>query len=157
VSQVGWFDLGAEFPGVRGLVVHVLPASRETELVDRLEAAGFVIATLDGGAVRDEASFFREAERALRLPAYFGHNWDALDDCLHDFGEDRERRRALVWRAADSSLAADAQLFVDALHVLSATARDLGSDDPPTQFEVFVLGESPAFGGSGQGVGQKRR
>jgi len=134
----------------------VLPVSREKEVVEALEAAGFVISTLEGSGVRDEASFFREAARALPLPAYFGHNWDALDECLHDLGDERERRRAFLWRAADVSLAADAQVFFDAFQVLTETVRDLGSGDPPTQFEVFLLGESQAFGGSGGRAGQKR-
>ena len=146
MSQTGWFDLGAALPGLRGLRVHVLPVSRGQELVATLAGAGFVVSTLEGAGVRDEASFFREAARALRLPAHFGHNWDALDECLHDLGEDRERRRALVWRAADASLAADAQLFFDALHLLTEAMRDLGSDNPPTQLEVFLLGDTPAFG-----------
>ncbi|SEH02132.1 Barstar, RNAse (barnase) inhibitor [Nonomuraea solani] len=41
-------------------------------------------AMVDGGACRTRAAFFEEVARALRLPGYFGRNWDALTDCLRD-------------------------------------------------------------------------
>ncbi|MEV0825189.1 barstar family protein [Nonomuraea rubra] len=41
---------------------------------------------VDGRACRTRAAFFEEVARALRFPAYFGRNWDALTDCLRDTG-----------------------------------------------------------------------
>jgi hypothetical protein len=41
---------------------------------------------VDGRASRTRAAFFNEAARALDFPDYFGHNWDALLDCLRDMG-----------------------------------------------------------------------
>ncbi|MFI6390597.1 barstar family protein [Nonomuraea sp. NPDC050540] len=43
-------------------------------------------AVLDGRLCRTRAAFFEEVARVLRLPGYFGHNWDALSDCLRDAG-----------------------------------------------------------------------
>jgi RNAse (barnase) inhibitor barstar len=43
-------------------------------------------AVVDGRACRTRAAFFDEVARALRLPAYFGGNWDALTDSLRDVG-----------------------------------------------------------------------
>jgi RNAse (barnase) inhibitor barstar len=136
----GIFDLRDALPGIGGFAVHVVPPAQRPALAAALEEGGFRTSILDGSAVRDEASFFREAARALRLPDYFGHNWDALDECLHDLGEGQWRRHAVLWEDAPQSLAAAAQTFLDALHVLIEAARDLGGEDPPTQLEVFVLG-----------------
>ena len=43
-------------------------------------------AVVDGRACRTRAAFFEEVARALRLPPYFGRNWDALTDALRDVG-----------------------------------------------------------------------
>ncbi|SDH13014.1 barstar family protein [Nonomuraea jiangxiensis] len=43
-------------------------------------------AVLDGRACRTRAAFFEEVARVLRLPGYFGRNWDALTDSLRDVG-----------------------------------------------------------------------
>ncbi|WP_432928381.1 barstar family protein [Microbispora sp. CA-135349] len=43
-------------------------------------------AVADGRACRTRDAFFDEVTRVLRLPAYFGRNWDALTDSLRDIG-----------------------------------------------------------------------
>jgi RNAse (barnase) inhibitor barstar len=134
-----WFDVGEALPGLRGRTVHLLAQDREGELVAVLEGASFVVRRLEGGKALNEAAFFAEAARALRLPDHFGHNWDALDECLRGLGEGRSRRLAVLWRSADQSLAADPQMVLDAASLLADVARDLGGEDPPTQLEVFLL------------------
>ena len=39
---------------------------------------------LDGSRCRSTSSFLREIGHALRFPPYYGANWDALDECIHD-------------------------------------------------------------------------
>ena len=39
---------------------------------------------LDGRTIDDKASFLAACADAMQFPAYFGRNWDALDDCLND-------------------------------------------------------------------------
>jgi len=50
----------------------------EEDLADRL------LVTLDLDGVTDKAALMDRAARALRLPDWFGRNWDALADCLGD-------------------------------------------------------------------------
>ena len=39
---------------------------------------------LDGQHIRDKRAFLNAAAQAMSFPAYFGHNWDALEECLND-------------------------------------------------------------------------
>jgi RNAse (barnase) inhibitor barstar len=141
-----WFDTAGAIPELRGTTIHVAPAGREGEIRRRLEAAGFSVRVLQGRGVFDEASFFREVAKALRPPSTFGHNWDALGDILGDLADGPSRRVALLWREAERSLGRDVQTVVAALLAFSRAADDLAGEDPPTQLEVFVLGEGAAFG-----------
>ena len=61
-------------------------ASRKRTAVLRaeIERAGLRCAVLDGTAIADKASFLRACADALAFPAYFGHNWDAFEECLTD-------------------------------------------------------------------------
>jgi RNAse (barnase) inhibitor barstar len=42
------------------------------------------VVVLDGTKAGSRAGFFQEISHALSFPAYFGHNWDAVYDCLTD-------------------------------------------------------------------------
>jgi len=46
--------------------------------------AAFAVAVLDGTKANTRAEFFHQIASALRFPDYFGHNWDAVYDCLTD-------------------------------------------------------------------------
>jgi RNAse (barnase) inhibitor barstar len=141
-----WFDVNAAIDGLGGASVHVLGAKREDEVRRVLTSARFGLRTLEGGLVLSGPSFFREVARALAFPEHFGHNWDALQDLLGDLTEGAERRIALLWREADRSFEADPQTVVDAFVSFSRAAEDLASETPPTQLEVFLLGDRPGFG-----------
>jgi RNAse (barnase) inhibitor barstar len=71
-------------------------------------------AVVDGRLCRTRAAFFAEVARVLRFPGYFGHNWDALTDCLRD-----------VLSADDLALTVD-------------HAEDLLSAEPPGQFATLL-------------------
>lgn len=56
----------------------------ETE-VTRLRERGGTVVRLAGWELHSPASLFTVFARELSFPGYFGHNWDALVDCLHDW------------------------------------------------------------------------
>lgn len=53
-------------------------------LVERLQAAGWTVAVIDGRRCPTKATLLAEIARVLQFPEWFGHNWDALVDCLRD-------------------------------------------------------------------------
>ncbi|MFD7904498.1 barstar family protein [Kitasatospora sp. NPDC059747] len=86
---------------------------------------------IDGGACRTKAGLLTAWARALDFPAYFGHNWDAFEECLgdvlHPAGEpDRPPPRVLVVLAGADELLADAPEaeLTTLLRILDAAAVD---------------------------------
>ena len=82
--------------------------------------------TLSGPASRDRAGLFVEWATRLAFPGYFGHNWDAFEDCLADLVAQQPRRLAVT------------------------DAAELLADEPPRQLGILlaVLGTvaEPATG-----------
>lgn len=62
--------------------VHFLPADEKGSVAS---AAGTArVAALDGGGVRGDVDLLDRLAGAFAAPAYFGRNWDALDEVLRD-------------------------------------------------------------------------
>nr|BEK66191.1 hypothetical protein KPHV_34180 [Kitasatospora purpeofusca] len=77
-----------------------------------------------GANCRTRAALFAEWARALSFPGYFGHNWDAFEECLND---------ALLPPGAAAAGAADTRLLV-----LVADADALLADEPPAQLALLL-------------------
>ncbi|MEU4213692.1 barstar family protein [Streptomyces sp. NPDC026206] len=66
------------------------------------------VARLDGREMRDTDAVFQQFYDKLRLPDYFGWNWDALSGCLHDLGWLSADHYVLIVEAAEHALLSDA-------------------------------------------------
>src|SRR3954469_14515306 len=66
--------------------LHRWPVSRREAArgITEAERAGWRAFWLDGAGVRDKAAFLARCAQEFAVPSYFGHNWDALQDCLSD-------------------------------------------------------------------------
>jgi RNAse (barnase) inhibitor barstar len=95
---------------------------------------GFRVLLIKGTKCRTAAGLFAEFARVMRFPDYFGHNWDALEECLAD----------LEWLPAKGYVV----LVTDADHVL----RD-DEEDYATFIEVLSdAGEAWSSGQAGMGA-----
>jgi hypothetical protein len=80
----------------------------------------------------------------LRFPGYFGHNWDALEECLRDLSWLADRPRVVIvheafpFSATGDSLATYQSILADAV----AVHRQRGT--PPLLDAVFPAPASPA-------------
>ncbi|MEK2494121.1 barstar family protein [Kitasatospora purpeofusca] len=80
-----------------------------------------------GANCRTRAALFAEWARALSFPGYFGHNWDAFEECLND---------ALLPPGAVAAGAAGAT--APRLLVLVTDADALLADEPPAQLALLL-------------------
>ncbi|MFJ4097420.1 barstar family protein [Kitasatospora sp. NPDC089913] len=83
-----------------------------------------------GANCRTAAALFAEWARALPFPGYFGHNWDAFEECLND---------ALRPPGAGSAVPRLLVLVVDADAVLA--------DEPPDRLALLLEILDAAAGG----------
>lgn len=59
-------------------------------------ARGWRAWLLRGDDITDKRTFLDASARALCFPAYFGHNWDAFDECIRDLAGQRAAGYLLV-------------------------------------------------------------
>lgn len=65
-----------------------MPANRPTQFEFVSDLTGFrapdSLIVRISGRLRRKRDLMRALDIGLKLPAYFGHNWDALEECLRD-------------------------------------------------------------------------
>lgn len=80
---------------------------------------GFVVRTIQGKKCRTPSTLFTEFARALDFPDYFGHNWDALEECLADFEWLQAKGYILLIHDAEAVLPEDEEEYETLLEILS--------------------------------------
>ena len=81
--------------------------------------AGYILRVVRGAKCRDTAGLFSEFATAMDFPDYFGHNWDALEECLTDLEWLPGKGYVLLATGAEQILTADEEEFATFLEVLS--------------------------------------
>jgi len=59
-------------------------AIRSGEIIAAAKASGLQVSKIDLAKARGKSGLFDALAKALKFPAHFGKNWDALNDCLTD-------------------------------------------------------------------------
>lgn len=80
---------------------------------------GFALRTIQGKKCRTPSDLFGEFARALAFPDYFGHNWDALEECLADFEWLQAKGYILLIHDAEAVLPLDEEEYETLLEILS--------------------------------------
>ena len=108
-----------------------------------VEHAGWTFGHVDGwtsGAAK--ADFLATVGRALDLPAWYGQNFDALADCLHDVGRGADGA-LLLWDGWSTLARSDEKAFSVALSVLGSRVHA----DRGAPFAVLLRGDGPPVPG----------
>jgi len=86
--------------------------------------AGLALFRIDAAHVRDKNGFLDKVAKALHFPGYFGHNWDALNDCLTDLAWlPAKTGYVLVFENMEHFGASCQQEFSEATEVLRAVSE----------------------------------
>ena len=97
---------------------------------------GYALRVIKGAKCQTATGLFTEFARALDFPDYFGHNWDALEECLAD----------LEWLPAKGYIL----LITDAAQVLP-------NDEDEYETFLEILSDAGEAWGNGQaGMGTRR-
>ncbi|MEU6220197.1 barstar family protein [Streptomyces sp. NPDC047022] len=105
---------------------------------------------MQGREMRDTDGVFTQFYEALRLPNYFGWNWDALRDCLCDLHCLSAKHFLVVIEDADTVLPESPQEREILFRALDDTAEFwAGRPELPgqgkTTFEAVLLGPGKVF------------
>lgn len=103
--------------------------------------AALCVARLDLADCRDKADLLQRLADALRFPAWFGHNWDALDDALHDLSWLPASGYVLLFEHAGTLRDAAEDDFETLLDILAGAADDAGGDDLPWHAFLALPGD----------------
>jgi len=80
--------------------------------------AGFALRTIHGTHCRTTSGLFQEFAQALDFPDYFGHNWDALEECLADLEWLPAKGYILLITDAEAVLPQDEEEYETFLEIL---------------------------------------
>lgn len=108
-----------------------------------VEHAGWGFGHVDGWTGADtKAAFLAAVGDALGFPEWYGQNFDALADCLHDIGAGTDGV-VLLWDGWGPLARTDEKAFSIALSVLGSRVND----DRGVPFAVLLRGEGPPVPG----------
>lgn len=103
--------------------------------------AGWHRWVLDTATASDKAGFLTACAAAFALPDWFGHNWDALEECLGDL--DVAPGALVVWTGWQGLRRRDPGTFATAVEVLGAAASSWHRAGAPALVVLVGGGADP--------------
>ena len=99
---------------------------------------------VDGRNVQRKEQLMTALQTALRLPAHFGQNWDALEECLTDLAPVDGPGYFLLYDHIDGLLQAHPDQFETLVEILRDAVASWQEDD--TRMTVVLAGARPPKG-----------
>jgi RNAse (barnase) inhibitor barstar len=104
--------------------VYHMPGDGEVGLIAAAERNGFFVFRVDLAKARDKVQLLETIGRAMAFPEWFGHNWDALLDCLADLGWRPAEGYMVMLEHCDGIHGRAEADFVQTLQVFEAAANE---------------------------------
>lgn len=121
-------------PGNNG--VYHLPGSGIEAVHDAALAEGLVYYACDLADASQGNAVLEQLASALKLPEWFGNNFDALYDCLTDLTWQETSASVIVLSGVDTLHACDPEAWETLLAVLASAAEFWQNEETP--FWVFI-------------------
>lgn len=102
--------------------IYHMPFATDLALEEAAESLEYPMHRVDLAKVTDKEGFLDAISKALSFPDWFGHNWDALADCLNDLSWMAADGYVIVLEHADAFAAASPTDFATALSILQDAA-----------------------------------
>lgn len=104
----------------------VYRAPGTAQIDDAVRGTRLDVAHVELRGVEDKADLLGRLAQALGFPAWFGGNWDALEDCLCDLSWRRGDGHVVVLRGGDALGADDMGVLVDVFSSCAAYWAERG-------------------------------
>jgi hypothetical protein len=114
----------------------VYRSSRSDEILDATRSSGIRVVRVDLAGAAGKDRLIAGVAAALQFPAWFGGNWDALEDCLCDLSWMPAAGYVLLLEGATAAPLVDRGTLVD---ILAAAAASWAERKCPF-FAVFLDG-----------------
>lgn len=99
---------------------------------------------VDGRNVQRKEQLMTALQTSLGLPAHFGHNWDALEECLNDLAPVDGPGYFLLYDHIDGLMQAHPDQFETLVEILRDAVSSWQEDD--TRMTVVLAGSKPPKG-----------
>ena len=128
-------------------ITQVLPANTLPEndsavigkITSGLKQQGIQIFYLDGREVCDKRSFLSKIATVMKFPDYFGHNWDALDECITDLDWCPAERYVLIYDQSEIFSKAAPTEWETAYDILRSAVAYWQDTDTP--MDILFIGD----------------
>jgi hypothetical protein len=117
----------------------VYRTARTDEILDAARGSGLQVARIELAGTTGKDALLARIAQALAFPAWFGGNWDALEDCLSDLSWSKAGGHVLLIEGAAQLPTDERGILID---ILTSVAAHWAERKRPF-FAVFVGGAPP--------------
>jgi RNAse (barnase) inhibitor barstar len=119
-----------------------LSAEEAGRLAASLNARDIQARVIDGARLTGKAELLRALAEAFSFPSHFGHNWDALVDCLSDMSWLPAAGYVCLFLNADAFRTADPRAHETFLEIGEDVAERWREYDPTVVFKLLRAAKS---------------
>jgi RNAse (barnase) inhibitor barstar len=124
--------------------VWYLPSAELRSVQSVAKKANYAFFHIDGKTIERKEQLMNHVATSLHLPKTFGHNWDALEECLIELDEGDHDGFVILYDHIDGLLAAHPDQFETLVEILRDAVGSWKEDD--TAMVVLLAGGKPPKG-----------